>query len=214
MNEILISLIPMNLSIGGDLTPSLEGMGKNFADQERIFREKNSIFTTKISDDLFLVIDHDFRIFPTFNIFAACDVVFDPFFTRKSLISEYNSFTTPFLLCSCFRAHPTNATSQNIGGRMHGPSPHLKILGGPSPSPLSSPPMVRRTDRLSECLFVYSSLCTHVCLSISLSLCLSVYLSLHSRCINLLIRFFLHPSLSPSYLPQPRVSVTPERTFS
>jgi len=27
-----------------------------------------------------------------------------------------------FLLCSCFRAHPTNTTSQNIGGgRIHGP---------------------------------------------------------------------------------------------
>src|SRR6218665_1091561 len=47
---------------------------------------------------------------------AASNVVSDPFFTRKTPISENNSLMTPFLLCSCFRTHPTNTTSQNIGG--------------------------------------------------------------------------------------------------
>src|SRR6218665_2551341 len=113
---------------------------KNFADQEGFFRKQFSIFTAKISDDLFLVIDHNFRIFPIFHIFVACNVVFYSFFTRKTPISENNSFTTPFLLCSCFRTHPTNTTSQNMGGRMHGPSPHLKFWGTVPPIPLGLHP--------------------------------------------------------------------------
>jgi len=48
------------------LRPGAEfgGTEKNFADQD--FLGKNYIFTAKISDDLFLVIDHDFPIFPIF----------------------------------------------------------------------------------------------------------------------------------------------------
>jgi len=45
---------------------------KNFADQDfwmTIFREKISIFTPKISDDLFLVIDHDFPVTYLFQDF-------------------------------------------------------------------------------------------------------------------------------------------------
>src|SRR6218665_3710934 len=65
------------------------------------FPEKNSIFTAKISDDLFLVIDQISRSFPFFSkivrIFTMLNVVYDLFLTRK----------TPFLLCSYFRAHPT-----------------------------------------------------------------------------------------------------------
>ena len=84
----------MNLSIGGDLVPSLGGREK-FHRPRTFFKKKISIFTAKISDDLFLVIVHDFRIFLIFHIFAACNVVYDPFFTRKTPISENNSFTTP-----------------------------------------------------------------------------------------------------------------------
>src|SRR6218665_2306877 len=40
------------------------------------------------------------------------------------------------------RASDKHYTSQNIGRRMHGPSPHLEFFGGPSsPVPPRSPPM-------------------------------------------------------------------------
>src|SRR6218665_4050007 len=70
-----------------------------------------------------------------------------------------------------------NTTSQNIGGGpMHGRSPHLKFLGGPSPkSPLGLRPCLLP---LPFCLSVSccSSLST-LLLSISLSLSLSVSVS-------------------------------------
>src|SRR6218665_2208167 len=130
----------MNLSIGGDLAPSLGETGKKFADQEGFLGNKFPFSRPKFLMTLFKISDHDFRIFPIFHIFAACNVVFDPFFTGKTPISENNSFKTPFLLCLCFRTHPTNTTSQNIGGRMHGPSPHLKFGGGVPKSPLGLRP--------------------------------------------------------------------------
>ena len=77
-NIILISLIPMNQSIGGDLAPSLGGretisLPHNFADQER-FLGKKCPFSRGNFWWPFLVIDHDFRIFLIFHIFAACNV--------------------------------------------------------------------------------------------------------------------------------------------
>src|SRR6218665_3568015 len=100
------------------------------------FSEKISTFTAKISDDLF-VIDLVFRIFPFFSQISVpltrFNVVYDPFLTRTTTISEKNSFMTPFLLCSSFRAHPTTLLLKILGGRMHGPSPPPQILGGPSP---------------------------------------------------------------------------------
>jgi len=62
-----------------------------------------SIFTQKIFDDLFLVIDQIFLIFRIFTVLN----VYDPFFTRKTTIPEKNSLIIPFLLSSYFRAHPT-----------------------------------------------------------------------------------------------------------
>src|SRR6218665_955212 len=120
----------MNLSIGGDLAPSLGGREKN--SQTKNFFRKKSIFTAKISDDPFLVIDHDFRIFPIFHIFAACNVVFDPFFARKTPISEYNSFTTPFFtLFVLSRPSDKHYFSKYRGNGCMG---HLKFFwGGPSP---------------------------------------------------------------------------------
>ena len=59
----------------------------------------NSVFRAKITDDLFLVTDQVFRIFPfffqIFRILTMLNVVYDPFLTRKA----------PFLLCSYFRTH-------------------------------------------------------------------------------------------------------------
>ena len=82
------------------------GGTENFADQDfrmTLFRKKLYIFTAKISDDLFL------------------NVVYHPFLTRTTTISEKNSFITPFLLCSYFQAHPTTLFLKILEGRrMHG----------------------------------------------------------------------------------------------
>src|SRR6218665_3824457 len=103
------------------------------------FPEKISLFRPKISDDFFLVID---QVFPIFSVFTVLNVVYGPFFTRTTTISEKNSLTTPFfLLCSYFRAHPTTLLLKILWGRMHGPSPHLKFEGDRSPSPTRSPPL-------------------------------------------------------------------------
>ena len=63
-----------------------------FADQEWRFLEKMSIFTAKISDDLFFSYRPGFSDFPFFSqifrIFTMLDVVYDPFLTRKTTISE------------------------------------------------------------------------------------------------------------------------------
>src|SRR6218665_2793423 len=51
------------------------------------FSEKISILVANISDDLFLVIDQVFRIFPLsliFRIFTLLDIVNNPFLTRKT----------------------------------------------------------------------------------------------------------------------------------
>src|SRR6218665_3986665 len=90
----------------------------------------------KISYDLFKVID---QVFLIFGIFTVLNVVYDPFFTRKSTISEKNSLMTPFLLCSYFRAHLTTLLLKILGGRMHGPSPP-QILGTVPPVPLGLRP--------------------------------------------------------------------------
>src|SRR6218665_331485 len=58
-----------------------------------VFSGKISIFTPKISDDLFLVIDHVFQIL---RFFTVLNVLYNPFFTIKTTISENNSLITPF----------------------------------------------------------------------------------------------------------------------
>ena len=68
----------------------------------------------------FFVIDHNFWIFPIlfkiFHIFDPCNAVYGPFFTRKTLFQKIIPLWHLFLLASFFRTHPTNTTSQNIGG--------------------------------------------------------------------------------------------------
>src|SRR6218665_373278 len=88
-----------------------------------IFSEKFPFWRQKFLMTFFLVIDQVLRIFPLFSlvfrIFALIKVVHDPFLTRK----------TPFFLFSYFRAHPPTLLLKILGGRMHGPSPHLKLWG-------------------------------------------------------------------------------------
>ena len=97
----------------------------------KFLNDKISIFTPKISGDIFLIIDHIFQIFPVFAV-------------RKNLYFRRNSMMTPFLLNSYFRTHSTtlllkivNTTSQNIGGTDAWAVPHLKF-GGPFPQFLLS----------------------------------------------------------------------------
>src|SRR6218665_2210344 len=82
----------------------------------------------------FLVIDQVFRIFPLFSlifrIFTLLDIVHNPFLTRKS-----PSFTL-FILSRT----SDNTTSQNIGGRMNGPSPTLNFVGAVPQFPLGFRP--------------------------------------------------------------------------
>src|SRR6218665_382310 len=75
------------------------------------FQKEFPFSRPKILMTYFLVIDQVFVIFPfifqILRIFTVLNVVYDPFFIRKNTISEKNSLTTPYLLCSYFRAHPT-----------------------------------------------------------------------------------------------------------
>src|SRR6218665_1972605 len=86
-----------------------------------------SIFTAQISDDLFLVIDQVFRIFPFFyqnlRVFTVLNVVYDPVLTRK----------TPFCTLFILSRASDNTTSQNIGRTDAWAVPHLEFLGRPSP---------------------------------------------------------------------------------
>src|SRR6218665_2711867 len=64
------------------------GGRKNFSQTKMTFSEKIPIFAAKISDDLFLVIDQVFRIFPLFSlifrIFTLLHVIENSFLTRKT----------------------------------------------------------------------------------------------------------------------------------
>src|SRR6218665_794094 len=93
------------------------------------FSGKMSIFRVKISDDLFLVIDLVFSIFPFFSgifrIFTVLNFLYYPFLTRK----------TPFFTLFILSHVSDNTTSQNIGGTNAWAVPPPQIfLGGPSPS--------------------------------------------------------------------------------
>src|SRR6218665_2338239 len=115
------------------------------------FLDKISIFRPKISDDLFLVIDQGFQILLFFTVL---NVVYDPFFTRKSTISKNNSLIRPyFLLCSYFRASD-NTTSLNIGGdQCMGRPPTSNLFWGDRPPslPPRSPSLIRTFNICSVC---------------------------------------------------------------
>ena len=102
------------------------------------FPEKISIFTPKISYDLFLVIDQILRFFTVLNH------VYNLFFTRKTTISEKNSLIRPFFTLFVLTRASDNTTFLNIGGPMHGPSPTSNFWGDRPPSPPRSPPLTTR----------------------------------------------------------------------
>src|SRR6218665_296817 len=75
-----------------------------------------------------------FLPFPRFSLsFTMFNVMYDPFLTTRTTISEKNSFMTPFLLCSYFRAHLTTLLLKILGGTDAWAVPPPQILGGPSP---------------------------------------------------------------------------------
>src|SRR6218665_3402375 len=102
------------------------------------FPEKISIFTPKISYDLFLVIDQILRFFTVLNH------VYNLFFTRKTTISEKNSLIRPFFTLFLLTRASDNTTFLNIGGPMHGPTPTSNFWGDRPPSPPRSPPLTTR----------------------------------------------------------------------
>src|SRR6218665_853998 len=108
--------------------------------RKKISWTKISVFTLKISDDLFCFIDQVFQIL---RFFTLLNVVYNPFFTRKTTISEKNSLIRPFFYSvrtfACIRQH---YFSKYLGGTNAWAIPHLKFLGGPSlQCPPRSPPL-------------------------------------------------------------------------
>src|SRR6218665_1495357 len=77
-----------------------------------------------------------------FHIFAACNVVYDPFFIRKTTISQNNSFTTPFftlfVLSHTFDKHYFSKYWED--GCM-GRHPISNFGGTVPPVPFMSPPV-------------------------------------------------------------------------
>src|SRR6218665_2072840 len=97
------------------------------------FSETISVFTAKISDELFLSHWPGFSDFPfllpDFPYLLLCSMSYMTLSSQEQpLFQKKNSFMTPFLLCSYFRAHPTTLLLKIFGGRMHGPS--LQSSGG------------------------------------------------------------------------------------
>src|SRR6218665_2853303 len=97
----------------------------------------------------FLVIDQVFLIFPFFfqnlriSQLTVLNVVYDPFFTRKTTISEKNSLTTLFFTLFVLSRASENTTSQNIGGTDAWAVPHLKFCGDRPPVHLGLRPWRR-----------------------------------------------------------------------
>src|SRR6218665_1661189 len=117
---------------GGNLAPSLGGCKKIFADPD--FR-KISIFTAKISDDLFLVIDQVFQIFSflslIFRNYVKCRLW--PFPHMK------NTFFYSVHTFARIRQHyfPKYWGDECMG------RPHLKFGGNVPPVPLGLRPWAR-----------------------------------------------------------------------
>jgi len=140
---------------GGDLAPSFGGR-KHFSRGSRFLNDvlfgKNFHFHSQNFWWPFLVIDQVFRIFPLFSqIFPMLNVVYEPFLTRTTAISEKNSFMTLFLLCSYFCAHPATLLLKILGGTDAWAVPPPQILGEPSfPVPLGLHPCFLHHCRCSH----------------------------------------------------------------
>src|SRR6218665_166046 len=115
-------------AIGVDLAPSLRGGGeKNLVDK------KISISTPKFLMTFFS--NRPYFVYFSLSLLKS-DVIYniyDPFLDQKPLLQKQNSFTTPSLTQFVLSHTSNNTTSQNIGARMHRPSPPPQILGDRPP---------------------------------------------------------------------------------
>src|SRR6218665_1372711 len=113
--------------MGGDLAPSL-GDAKNFRE---LFRKKCPFSCPKILMTFFLILTLSFQIL---CVFIVSNVIYDPFFTTKSLLStkKFLDGTYFFTLFKLLRPSH-NTTSQNIGEDQCMGRPPPQIFGGPSP---------------------------------------------------------------------------------
>src|SRR6218665_3352519 len=101
-----------------------------------------SILPPKSSDDLFLVIDSILSVFclsPLSEIMIYN--IYNTFLSQNLDLTTKNSSLTPIFSQLVVSLTSNNSTSQNIGGRMHGPSLDLKFWGDSPPSPPKSPSM-------------------------------------------------------------------------
>src|SRR6218665_3371166 len=123
------------------------------------FSEKISVFTATNFDDIFFSHRPGFSDFPFLFPDFPClyCVIYDPFFTRKTTISEKNSLTTPF-----FRSVRTFAPirqhyfSKYWGGTGCMGRSRTSNLGGPSPqSPLGLRPWACRAIDLFAIKRIY-----------------------------------------------------------
>src|SRR6218665_70410 len=89
-----------------------------------------------------------FQIFPVFfqifHIFTVCDVIYDPFYTRRTPISENNSLNYTFFYSVRAFARIRQNYSKYWGGADAWAVPTSNFFvvgGGVHPSPPRSPPM-------------------------------------------------------------------------
>ena len=110
--------------VGGPKISEWRLFGKKFH-----FRGKNFWWPFLVIDPIFSDFPFLFPDFP-YLCYVKCHIW--PFPHKK------NTFFTMFVLSRA----SDNTTSLNIGGPMHGPSPHLKFWGDRPPVPPRSPPLV------------------------------------------------------------------------
>src|SRR6218665_4091533 len=84
--------------------------------------------TPKIYDDLF----SHLLCFASLYCLTS-DNIYGPFLYEKALFQKKKSFMTPFLFSLYFYTHPITLLLEILGGRMHGPFPHLKFWGDRPP---------------------------------------------------------------------------------
>src|SRR6218665_433213 len=131
--------------MGGDLAPSL-GDATKFS---RTFPEKFPFSRPKI---LMTFFSSDFDSLLRFSVSYCIKCHIWPFLhNKKPSFNKKFLDDTYFFLSSSFRAHPTTILLKILGGPRHGPAPHLKFLGGPSPqSPLGRRPCLLPQNNISS----------------------------------------------------------------
>src|SRR6218665_1800341 len=110
-----------------------------------------SILPPKSSDDLFLVIDSILSVFclsPLSEIMIYN--IYNTFLSPNLDLTTKNSSLTPIFSQLVVSLTSNNSTSQNIGGRMHGPSLDLKFWGTVPPVPLSLRPWAKKQQYMRQ----------------------------------------------------------------